>query len=303
MYKSQNVLVVVDFRQEKHHALPRALELAKRFGSQLTVITCVYQHIVDLVPNGSGIDLERIRHEATAHYENELRDMVNPLIEAGFQVDADIHFEVLWSKSFSEGLLQYVSANNFDLVVKTAHQHGTLEKVFFTPTDWHLLRDCETNILFVKKGAWPSSTNILGAINIEDDEAHQRLNHDIVNATAAIAESCQSDGHILNVFPWAKIDLDKFKYLFDKEDQFLAIKNIHRKQVEAFVKDYPSLLDNIIIAEGLEPDETIPEIIKSTFSDLLIMGCVRRRGFAGMVIGNTVEKILDDINCEVLVLK
>ena len=47
--------------------------------------------------------------------------------------------------------------------------------------------------------------------------------------------------------------------------KFLAIKNIHRKQVEAFVKDYPSLLDNIIIAEGLEPDETIPEIIKSTF--------------------------------------
>jgi|GEM_PF-3441337 len=303
MYRSDNVLVVVDFRQENHHALPRAFELARRFGSRLTVITCVYQHIVDLVPDESGIDLERIQHEALAHYENELREMAKPIIDEGFKADKDIRFEVVWDKSFHRGLVSFIKKNQFDLVVKTAHQHSAMEKILFTPTDWHLLRDIENNILFVKKGAWPSSTNILGTINIDDDQAHQKLNQEIVTATAQIAEACRSTPHILNVFPWATIDLDKFKYLFEKKDQFIAIKNNHLNAVKHYVKDFPALQENIIVAEGLDPEVTIPEIVKSTFSDLLVMGCVRRKGLSGMMIGNTAEKILDEINCEVLVLK
>ena len=303
MYRSENVLVVVDFRQEKHHALARAFELARQFGSKLTIVTCVYQTIVDLVPRNSGIDLNRIRKEAIAHYEDTLREYAKPLESEGFQLDEDIKFEVIWNKNFHQGLLSFIDDNSFDLIVKTAHSHSALEKLFFTPTDWHLLRDTRINVLFVKKGAWPSSTNILGAINIDDDIEHQKLNQQIVDTTVQLAESCDSKANILNVFPWERMNLEKFKYLFDKEDQFLAIKNAHRNAVMDFVGLYPDLKERVIVAEGLEPEITIPEIIKSTFSDLLVMGCVRRRGLSGVVIGNTVEKILDDINCEVLVLK
>lgn len=303
MYQSKNVLVVVDFRQLKHHALPRALDLARQFGSKLTVVTSVYQSVVDIVPSDSGIDIERIRSEAIVHYKDEMQELTQELIGEGVNVEQDIHFEVIWNKSFHQGLLEYINKHSFDLIVKTAHHHSRFEKTFFTPTDWHLLRDTDTNILFVKKGAWPSSTNILGAINIEDDKAHQNLNHAIVETTASLAKACDSQPHLINVFPWATLNIEKFRYLFDKKDQFIEIKNAHQQAVARFVKNFGEFKDNIIVAEGIEPEVTIPEIIKSTFSDLLVIGCVRRKGLSGMVIGNTVEKILDEINCEVLVLK
>jgi len=301
MYQSQNALVVVDFRQDIHHALPRGIELARKFDTKLTFATCVYQPVVDIIPEESGLDRKQIELEAIAHYEDELRTLVELHIETSDSFAFD--FEVIWHKSFKDGLVSFIEKNEFDLVVKTAHSHSTFKKLFFTPTDWHLLRQTTTNILFVKKGAWPSSTSIMGAINIEADDIHQSLNQKITEATVQLAKACDSEARILNVFPWPKIDIEKFKYLFEKKDQFLEIKNQHRNAVENFVKDYPELIDNVIIAEGLEPDETIPELIKSTYSDLLVMGCVGRKGIEGAMIGNTAEKILDQIDCEVLVLQ
>ncbi|MCW9016689.1 MAG: universal stress protein, partial [Kangiellaceae bacterium] len=233
-FNARDLLVVVDFRQESHYALPRAFDLAKKFGSKLTLATCVYQNIVDIIPATSSLDWEAIRDEALAHYENELRKLATELCQQTFGSEmferclANIHYEVRWDKSFHHGLVELINNQHFDLIVKTAHHHNTLQKLFFTPTDWHLLRETKTNILFVKKGAWPSSTSIMGAINIEADDQHQKLNQEIVETTVKLASLCQSEAKILNVFPWPAIDLDKFKYLFDKKDQFLDIKNQHK---------------------------------------------------------------------------
>ena len=303
MFLSENVLVVVDFRQADHHALPRAFELAKQFGCKLTVVTCVYQDIVDLVAGNNSFDKKQIRQEAMDYFDAALKELAAPFQKECNIDESLLNFEVIWQKSFHEGLLNYLASQSFDLIVKTARSHSALEKLFFTPTDWRLLRDCKTNVLFVKKGAWPSVSNILGAINIDDDVAHQRLNEKIVKTTVEIARACHSRAKILNVFPWNNSSIDKFKYLFEKTDQFLAIKKDHQQALQDFTRDYPELNDNIIVAEGLEPAETIPEIVKSSVSDLLVIGCVRRKGLSGMMIGNTVEKILDDIKCEVLVIK
>ena len=304
MYRSENVLVVVDFRQSEHHALPRAIELAKQFGSRLTVITCVYQKIVEFIPEHSNISRSQIEAEAKAHYEDKMRDLLSELSGVDVGNEHAANFEVVWNKNFQLGLTEYINKNSFDLIVKTAHSHAGLERLFFTPTDWHLLRDTETNILFVKNGVWPSNTTILGSINVEtDDPEHLRLNKEIVSTAVELANSCSSTARILNVFPWSSANLERFKYLFENKSQFVAIKDAHAIEVGRFVEDYPQLKDEIIIAEGLDPQDTIPEIVKSTFCGLLIIGCVRRKGLAGWVIGNTVEKILDDISCEVLVLK
>lgn len=304
MYQAENVLVVVDFRQPLHHALPRAVELRRKFGSRLTFVTCVYQRIIEFIPEHSNLDLKQIEAEAKAHYENEMRELFSELTGIDVSKEKEAKFEVIWNKNFHQGLTSFINDNDYELVVKTAHAHSGIEKILFTSSDWHLLRDTDTNLLFVKKGVWPTDTTILGCINIDDDDVeHQRLNREIVETTAELATACSSEGRVLNVFPWASINLDRFKYLFENKSQFLAIKDAHANAVANYVKEFPNLSDTIIVAEGLDPEDTIPEIVKSVFCGLLIMGCVRRKGLSGWMIGNTVEKILDDINCEVLVLK
>ena len=48
--------------------------------------------------------------------------------------------------------------------------------------------------------------------------------------------------------------------------------------------------------------EVIPAMANEIDADLVVVGNVGRRGFAGITIGNTSEKILTDIQADVLVL-
>jgi len=299
MLEYNHILVVVDFRQTDHFALTRAMKLASKFNSKVTVASTVYESFMDFIPSSSAIDRQLIKEESLKLNDIELQSLVSKLDTEGLE----INYQSIWNSSIHAGLCDFINENDFDLVAKTVRSHNALEKLLFTPTDWHLLRDTSTDILFVKEGKWPSQTGILGAINIDGDQAHHDLNRKIIKTTVALAETCGSVANILNVFPWPMIKLDKFNHIFDGKDLFLEIKKEHTVAVNEFVQSVAPISGKIVVAEGLEPQETLPEMVKSSHSDLLVMGSVGRKGIKAAMIGNTAEKILDEIKCEVLVLK
>ncbi|HNA21902.1 MAG TPA: universal stress protein, partial [Agitococcus sp.] len=47
----------------------------------------------------------------------------------------------------------------------------------------------------------------------------------------------------------------------------------------------------------------IPALSHNLAIDLVVMGSVARTGIAGLIIGNTAETILEQLQCSVLVLK
>jgi universal stress protein E len=52
-----------------------------------------------------------------------------------------------------------------------------------------------------------------------------------------------------------------------------------------------------------EPAEVIPEFVVAEGIDLVVMGTVARAGLAGMLIGNTAERVLRKLPCSVLTVK
>ncbi len=299
MFNLKHVLAIVDFRQKRHFALPRAIELAHQFGCEVTVTANTYESFLDFIPTSSAIDREQIKQEAIEQNDARLKALVTEQDVAGLK----INYRTIWNASFHQGLSEYINEQSFDLVLKTAHSHNAIKKLMFTPTDWHLLRDTRTNILFVKEGKWPDNSIILGAINVEDDKEHQALNRKIISMTAELAKSCNSKSSILNVFPWPMVHVQKFKHMFDKDDLFLTIKADHETKVLKAVEDVTKISGKVIVAEGLEPEETIPQLVQSMHAPLLVMGTVGRKGLGAAMIGNMAERILDELQCEVLTVK
>lgn len=297
MLNIKHIAVLVDFDQSTHHSLDRAVAIANLFDARVTVITCVYQRSVEFTHLIKEIDAQTIQNETIAHYHNKLSQLID---DAGFASGSNV--EVLWNKHFHRGVVDYLNQAGFDLIIKNGHKHSPLEKLF-TPTDWHLLREAHAPILFVKYGHWPRSSNVLGAINIDSDPAHQTLNQGIIESTTQLAKLCGGQPHLLNVFPWPLIDIDQLNHLVKGEDHFYKIRDTHKAALMDYVKDKDFNPENLHVAEGLTPQETIPGVIKATQSDLLVIGCVGRSGLKGFTIGNTAEKVLDEIQCEVLALK
>ena len=52
-----------------------------------------------------------------------------------------------------------------------------------------------------------------------------------------------------------------------------------------------------------EPDEVIPRFAVAERIDLVVMGTVARAGIAGMLIGNTAERVLLKLPCSVPTVK
>jgi universal stress protein E len=51
------------------------------------------------------------------------------------------------------------------------------------------------------------------------------------------------------------------------------------------------------------PINAIPAVAGKVGCNLVVMGAVSRTGLKRLLIGNTAERIIDDLNCDVLVVK
>lgn len=54
---------------------------------------------------------------------------------------------------------------------------------------------------------------------------------------------------------------------------------------------------------GVLPDEEILKFIQEDNIDLLVMGTIARGGMAGVMIGDTAERLLPEISCSLLAVK
>ena len=50
-------------------------------------------------------------------------------------------------------------------------------------------------------------------------------------------------------------------------------------------------------------EQVVPELVNEYQIDLLVMGTVARSGLNGVLIGNTAERVLDEVPCSVLAVK
>jgi universal stress protein E len=56
------------------------------------------------------------------------------------------------------------------------------------------------------------------------------------------------------------------------------------------------------IQEGFVID-VIEKVVRATGAQMLVMGSVSRSGFKGLLIGNTAERMLDRLGCDLLIVK
>ena len=65
---------------------------------------------------------------------------------------------------------------------------------------------------------------------------------------------------------------------------------------------YESIHPNTHLSKG-DARNVIPELAQELHADLVVMGTVARTGIPGLLIGNTAESILDQLDCSVLAVK
>ncbi len=264
-----SILIVVDPAQETPLALHRAINSAKLAPPLVETVKLNILLAVDFDNTDTSASNSAI-HRNERWYEEQI---MTPLQNSGVEYSV----EMSWSSDWYGSIIGASKRHKPDLIMLPLVSRLKPRERIFNESIWRLLRTAESPVLVVQPGSPEERKVILAAVNIQSHKPdYQRLNDLIVARGRRTALNNHGELHIVNAYK------DSLNY---PDRALLATKT----EVE------PS---RIYVTAG-DPDDVIAETANELNADLIVLG-VRSR--TSRWRGNTSEKIITKVNCDVLMI-
>lgn len=314
MKQFKNILCVVNPEDSAEYVIERAVALAENNQARLTVVNTTDRISAHVEIAEGGISSDDLQEAMINSHEQQLENLVEPYrerIEIKTRVLIGVPFLIIVRE-----VLQY----EHDLLIKLPGTCDWLDRLF-SSDDMHLFRKCPCPVWIIKPQEKKTYRRILAAVDVDDivsseeKELLEALNQQILGIACSLALSDFAELHIVHV--WRAIGESEMRgpFLDTPEDKITAYIGQVRQQRAAGLN---KLLQGAITELGKDsvdyikpqthlvkgwPSKMIPELSKKIDADLVIMGTVARMGIKGLLIGNTAETILNQMDCSVLAIK
>lgn len=269
-----NILVIIDPQQDNTSILNRTTELAKAINAQVHLLIC-----------------SQVKDD-----EPLLRDLALVLQQQGLKVS----FEIAWNDSSHKTITQIQKEHGFGLVLKMHRPTKSIKNVILTPEDWKLLRTCACPLLIINQNKPWQNRPILTSVDLGNpNENYVELHNTLLKAGYALTQLTKGELHLLSVYP---APIFSEIYLNREANIPTEIYKIYHELCKEYQLKYNITQKDIHLHSGA-PDIVIPQVAESIDAAVCVIGTVARTGISGMLIGNTAEAILDDLTCDILVIK
>ena len=244
-----------------------------------------------------------IREHVTGYEGQRLEQWVDHARQSGPHVNS----KILYGTPFLQ-IIREVLRHGHDLVMTTAQGRSNLKDRVFGSTTMHLMRKCPCPVWVVKACQPDWHKRILAAVDPspEDEERHA-LNIKIMDLATSLARMEQRELVVLHAwtFPMEHSLRSGRVGPSDKVDRWVSEAHAqHRRQLIDLLQPYALEISKheVYLLKG-EAGRLVPEVAAAREVELIVMGTVSRSGVSGLLIGNTAEKILGQVDCAVLAVK
>ena len=298
-----HLFVVLEANNDIQPALMRAEQIALLNKARITLClganSRMHQIEEDIAVLGDTVSEAQIHQLLTDNCQEFLKKLAEPLQKKAIQIE----FSLGWSDDAVDGIIEAVEKSKADLVIKSSRHHSKIKTLFYTPTDWKLLRKCPAPILMVHSEKPHLPQNMLAAVSaLAIDEEHSKLDLQVLDYASSISQLFQAKLKVINAFTPVPlgVSLDGTGVYQDEYLQDLQQEH-HLKTLELTRKF--SISDDQVETRHGDTNSAITECVTELNIDMVIMGTIAREGLAGLFIGNTAEKILESLDCEILTVK
>ena len=295
----KNILVQVESHDESHRALETATRLAMANGARLKLVDVIpdFGWPARLVMSG----YERMIESLTSAKGDHLKKLAKAAADLGI----DVSVKLLEGRS-SVGIIREVLRDGHDLVIRSSRGTKSRSATFFGTTSKRLLRKCPCPVLLVKAGSVSDCRRVVAAVDATPaDDAHAVLNKTILQ----LAESmCGEAECVIDVVHAWDIYGESILKEHMRTEEFEELQRRTEAETERLVDELIKPFGmgvgqaNVHVIHG-DPASVIPQFIKTTAADLLVLGTIARTGISGLLMGNTAEQILNGVECSVLAVK
>jgi nucleotide-binding universal stress UspA family protein len=314
MNRFRNILCVVCAKQGDTAVVERAVERAERNQARLTLLAVVPPVIAGIgMPEGGPIS-----RDLQAWLVGEQEKVLSDLVAAHAQ-QIGIQRRVVVGSLFIE-VIRQVLREGYDLVIKQPENPGWLDRLLGSD-DLHLLRKCPCPVWLVKPQMSGNFGCIVAAVDVADSypakevKGRLALNRQIMEMAMSLALSEFAELHVVHA--WEAVGEGAMRSGFldtDEESIEAYVKAVERHDgdnLSALMRETTDRLGPeairylkpyVHLLRGAARKE-IPALVRNLGADLVVMGTVARTGINGLLMGNTAEMILTQIDCSVLAVK
>jgi universal stress protein E len=283
-------------------AVLKAAQIAVACGAELELVHCLTAPVYfDPYGVGETQTLADIQDQIHQMALGRLERMATRLRRHGISVTT----AAVWDYPAYEAIIRRAAVIGADLIVagERAGRHRALERLRLT--DWELLRWSPVPVLLVKMTQLYRRPAILAAIDPSRAYAKRlQLDAQILATATTLGRSLRGQVHAVHAF-----DPMELVNVFGGKTSRQAMEVLERRARSAAEDRFAKALAGTSIAQSRRqllarhPIDAIPAAALSSRSSIVVMGALARSGLKRLAFGNTAERVLDELPCDVLILK
>ena len=282
-------------------AVDKAAQLARAVGAQLELFHSMSDPVY--------IDVAEFHGESLTSLESEQRERVLTRLELvaerlrGHGLTVSVAVE--WDFPPHEAVIRAAQAFKADLIVAERHPTSHHLPWLLRFTDFELLRCSTVPVLLVKTRKPYARPKILAAVDPGHTYAKPlSLDAEVLRYGSGVARALRGALHAVHAFeplPAAALSGDSLT-----GDWVMKLEDVTEKQARAALErtlrgvEIPRSRQHLI---ARHPIDAIEQVAATVGRDIVVMGAISRSGLKRLVLGNTAEKVLDRLPCDVLVVK
>ena len=212
--------------------------------------------------------------------------------------------EVRWGKPLHKTIIAHCEELNPDLVLKTAHSHGLIRRLLLSNTCWQLIRYCPSPLWLVKpEGEWRGQRLAVALDPTHSADKPASLDHQLIEVAQTLGSTLALEDHYLHSYaPLPRTLVFDAELVADYEYYVERTGERHREAFEQLLARHAIAKPRTHLLQGFA-EETLPRFVEENDVDLLVMGAIARGHLDTALIGHTAERVLEGVDCDLLVIK
>jgi universal stress protein E len=284
--------------------MAKAIQVARAFGAKLELFHALTDALFIELARHEDNAVDRLRERV----EGEARIPLVRLCDVARKHGVHAQASVEWDYPPHEAIVRRAAQIGADLIIAECHRGSRTRPWLIHLTDWELLRTSPVPVLLLKSGKPYRRPLVLAAV--DPGHVHAKpaeLDTRIVTTAAEFAGGLKGAMHLMHasypsiVGPAIEAAREKAAtswstFTFDE------LKEQERQAFESFRDSVDVPRRRTHLADG-NPAVEIPRLADELHADIVVMGALSRSGLERIFIGNTAERILGKLECDVLVVR
>ncbi|HYJ40526.1 MAG TPA: universal stress protein [Steroidobacteraceae bacterium] len=282
-------------------AIDKAIRIAKTIGASIEFFHAIAEPVFLEVQPLTGHTIAELKREALEIRQKRLDKLIAQARKLGVEAEGSVE----WDFPPHEAIVRRSVRCRADLIIAECHEGRRLGWLMRL-TDWELLRASPVPVLLLKS-ARPWRRHIVLAA-VDPSHAHakpSRLDSLIVEHAAQLAGALRGSLHVMHANYPQVLGLT----LGDPAIDALTLAATYEQQKAKSREDFDLFAKKVKIPRGRrhvidrDPVTGISTVARKVRAEVVVMGAVSRSGLKRIFIGNTAERVLNSLPCDVLVVK